>query len=37
MTCKWLITMVNKSPKDPAVPFPNGRTPWPMNGGDPNH
>ena len=23
-TCKWLITMVNKSPKDRVVPLPNG-------------
>ena len=27
-----------KSPKDRVVgPLPNGRTPWLINGGDPNH
>ena len=37
-TCKWLITMVNKSPKDRVVgPLPNGRTLWLINGGDPKH
>ena len=26
MTCKWLVTMVDKSPKDRVVgPLPNGR------------
>ena len=34
---KWLITMVNKSPKDRVVgPLPNGHS-WLINGGDPNH
>ena len=30
--------MVDKSPKDGVVgPLPNGRTPWLINSGDPNH
>ena len=30
--------MVGKSPKDRVVgPLTNGRTPWLINGGDPNH
>ena len=34
----WLITTVNKCPKDLVViPFPNGRTKWLINRGDPNH
>ena len=33
---KWLITMVNKSPKDRLVPLQNDlSTPWLINGGDP--
>ena len=24
MTCKWLITMLSKSPKDRVIPLPNG-------------
>ena len=32
------ITMVSFSPKDRVVgPLPNGRTPWLINGGDPNY
>ena len=39
LTCKWLVTMVNfPSPKNSGCPtFPNGMTPWLINGGDPNH
>ena len=34
---KWLITMVIVSPLSRVIPLPNGRTPWLINGGDPNH
>ena len=34
---KWLITMLSRSPKDRGIPLPNGRNPWLINGGDPNH
>ena len=35
---KWLITMVIVSPLTGVVgPLTNGRTPWLINGGDPNH
>ena len=35
---KWLITMVNKSPKDRVVgPLPNGLSKCLINWGDPNH
>ena len=37
MTCKWLITMVIVSPLSRVVPLINGRTPWLINGGDPNY
>ena len=37
-TCKWLISLVSKSPNwGCLLPLPNGRTPWLINGGDPNH
>ena len=37
MTCKWLITMVCFRPPTGLVgPLPNGRTPWLLDGGDPN-
>ena len=33
-----MVSKISKSPKDRVVgPFPNGRTPWLINGGDPNH
>ena len=35
---RWLIIMVSKSPKDRVVGhLPNGRNPWLIHGGDPNH
>ena len=34
---KWLITMVSFRPLSRFIPLPNGRTPWLVNGGDPNH
>ena len=35
---KWFITMVIVSPLTGVVgPLTNGRTPWLINGGDPNH
>ena len=35
---KWLITMVSFRPLSRVVgPLPNGRTPWLINGGDPNY
>ena len=34
MTCKWLGTIVSKSPIPGVVgPLPNGRTPWLIKGG----
>ena len=36
-TCKWLLLIVSKSPKDRVVPLSNGRTPWLINGSDPSY
>ena len=34
---KWLITMASFRPLTGVIPFPNGRSPWLINGGDPNN
>ena len=34
---KWLITMLCFRPLNRVGPLPNGRTPWLINGGDPNY